>query len=64
MAPRRDEEVDPDQIPYGDTVAPRLAPPEAEQAPPGSATAGPVTSPDPHVSLTSQDTGVWRIATG
>ena len=36
VAPRRDEEVDPDQTPYGDTVSPRLVSPEPEHAPPGS----------------------------
>jgi len=37
VAPRRDEEVNPDQTPYGDTVSPRQDPPELEHAPPGSA---------------------------
>jgi hypothetical protein len=37
VAPRRDEEVNPDQTAYGDTVSPRLDPPEPEHAPPDSA---------------------------
>jgi len=35
VAPRRDEEVIPDQTPHGDTVSPRLDPPESQHAPPG-----------------------------
>ena len=34
VAPRRDEEVNPDQTPHGDTVSPRLDPPEPQHAPP------------------------------
>jgi cytoskeletal protein RodZ len=40
VAPRRDEEVIPDQTPHGDTVSPRLDPPEPQHAPPGSASSG------------------------